>query len=175
MPKIQILQETSHATHLMKLLDKMYKYEMDPTKTVGATERTRDEGGIMIGKLYEWHVKVSHVESTFHSAILDNLSKGTPATSFLFHSLPLVVGDMANYELITQVKLLLCGNVMWRFSKIDLNIIIKNLVLIYEWDGQCSQEGTGVPGEGVAWKSSHVGRIPTKDLSWWTWYKLAER
>ena len=28
----------------MKLLDKMYKYEMDPTRTVGATERTRDAG-----------------------------------------------------------------------------------------------------------------------------------
>ena len=44
MPKIQILQETSHATHLLKLLDKMHKYEMDPTKTVGATERTQDAG-----------------------------------------------------------------------------------------------------------------------------------
>ena len=28
----------------MKLLDKMCKYEMDPTRTVGATERTRDAG-----------------------------------------------------------------------------------------------------------------------------------
>ena len=25
---------------LLKLLDKIYKYEMDPTRTVGATERT---------------------------------------------------------------------------------------------------------------------------------------
>ena len=40
----EILQETSHVTHLLKLLDKMYKYEMDPTKTVGTTERTRDAG-----------------------------------------------------------------------------------------------------------------------------------
>ena len=40
--KFQILQETLHATHLLKLLDKMYKYEMDPTRIVGATERTRD-------------------------------------------------------------------------------------------------------------------------------------
>ena len=40
--KLQILQETLHATHLLKLLDKMYKYEMDPTRTVGATERMRD-------------------------------------------------------------------------------------------------------------------------------------
>ena len=39
-----ILQETPHATHPLKLLNKMYKYEMDPTKTVGATERTRDAG-----------------------------------------------------------------------------------------------------------------------------------
>ena len=28
----------------MKLLDKMYKYEMDPTRTVDATERTQDAG-----------------------------------------------------------------------------------------------------------------------------------
>ena len=34
-----MLQETLHTTHL--LLDMMYKYEMDPTTTVGATERTR--------------------------------------------------------------------------------------------------------------------------------------
>ena len=40
----EILPETLHATHLLKLLDKMYKYEMDPTKTVDATERTRDGG-----------------------------------------------------------------------------------------------------------------------------------
>ena len=38
------MPETLQATHLLKLLDKMYKYEMDPTKTVGATERTRDAG-----------------------------------------------------------------------------------------------------------------------------------
>ena len=30
----EILQETLHATHLLKLLDKMYEYEMDQTKTV---------------------------------------------------------------------------------------------------------------------------------------------
>ena len=40
----EIVQEISHATHLLKLLDKMYKYEMDPTKTMGTTERTRDAG-----------------------------------------------------------------------------------------------------------------------------------
>ena len=40
----KILQETLHATHLLKLLDKIYKYEMDPARTVGATERTRDVG-----------------------------------------------------------------------------------------------------------------------------------
>ena len=26
------------------MLDKMYRYEMDPTRTVGATEQTRDAG-----------------------------------------------------------------------------------------------------------------------------------
>ena len=35
---------TLHAAHVPKLLDKMYKYEMDPSRTVGATERTRDAG-----------------------------------------------------------------------------------------------------------------------------------
>ena len=40
----EILQETLHATHLLKLLDKMYKFETDPTRTVGTTERTRDAG-----------------------------------------------------------------------------------------------------------------------------------
>ena len=30
--------------HLLKLLDKMYKYEMDPIRTEEATERTRDAG-----------------------------------------------------------------------------------------------------------------------------------
>ena len=38
------MPETLHATHLLKLLDKMYTYEMDPTRTEGATERTRDAG-----------------------------------------------------------------------------------------------------------------------------------
>ena len=40
----EILQETLHVTHPLKLLDKMYKYEMDPTRTVGTTERIRDAG-----------------------------------------------------------------------------------------------------------------------------------
>ena len=38
------LSETLHATHLPKLLDKMYNYEMDPTRTVGATDQTQDAG-----------------------------------------------------------------------------------------------------------------------------------
>ena len=42
--KIQILQSTLHATHLLKLLDQVHKYEMDPTITVGATEHTQDVG-----------------------------------------------------------------------------------------------------------------------------------
>ena len=41
----EFLQETLHTAHLLKLLDKMYKYETDPTRTVGATERTRDVDG----------------------------------------------------------------------------------------------------------------------------------
>ena len=42
--KFKILQETLHVTHLLKLLDKMYKYEMDPTRTVGVTEQTWNAG-----------------------------------------------------------------------------------------------------------------------------------
>ena len=42
--KFKILHASIHATHLLKLPDKMYKYKMDPTRTVGATERTRDAG-----------------------------------------------------------------------------------------------------------------------------------
>ena len=42
----EILIFTLHATHFLKLLDKMYKYEMDPTTTVDATEWTRDVGGM---------------------------------------------------------------------------------------------------------------------------------
>ena len=38
------MQETSHTTHLLKLFDKMYKYEINPTRTEGATERTWDAG-----------------------------------------------------------------------------------------------------------------------------------
>ena len=40
-----IWQKTLYATHPLKLLDKMHKYEMDPIKTVDATERTRDADG----------------------------------------------------------------------------------------------------------------------------------
>ena len=36
-----ILKQTLHATHLLKLLDNMCKYEMDPTSIVKDTERTR--------------------------------------------------------------------------------------------------------------------------------------
>ena len=44
MPKLQIdiLPGTWHATHILKLLNKMYKYEMAPIRTVGTTERIWD-------------------------------------------------------------------------------------------------------------------------------------
>ena len=35
---IKILQHILHVTHLLKLFDKVYKYKMDPSRTVGATE-----------------------------------------------------------------------------------------------------------------------------------------
>ena len=45
LPKIRFWNFARNFTrHLLKLLNKMYKYEMDPTRTVGATERTRDVG-----------------------------------------------------------------------------------------------------------------------------------
>ena len=44
MPNLEILQETLYTTHLLTLLDKVYKYEMDPTRTEGAREQTRDAG-----------------------------------------------------------------------------------------------------------------------------------
>ena len=37
----KILKQTLHTTHLLKLLDKMCKYKMDPTNIVQDTERTR--------------------------------------------------------------------------------------------------------------------------------------
>ena len=46
----EIWQEALHATHLLKLLGKMYKYEMDPTRTVGATEWTCDAGQMRDGR-----------------------------------------------------------------------------------------------------------------------------
>ena len=43
-PKFEILHKTLHATHLLQLPNKMHKYEMDPTRTVSATEQTRHAG-----------------------------------------------------------------------------------------------------------------------------------
>ena len=40
-PNLLILKRALHATHLLKLLDKMCKYEMDPMSIVEDTERTR--------------------------------------------------------------------------------------------------------------------------------------
>ena len=44
MPKIQILQPTADATHLLKLRDKIYQYEMYPTRPVNTREHTQDVG-----------------------------------------------------------------------------------------------------------------------------------
>ena len=40
----KIVQDTLHATHLLKFPDKMKKYETDPARTVGAAVRTPDAG-----------------------------------------------------------------------------------------------------------------------------------
>ena len=47
LPEIEILQfynPTLHARHSLKLFNKMFQYEMDPTRTADATEQTRDAG-----------------------------------------------------------------------------------------------------------------------------------
>ena len=49
----EILQETLYETHLLKLLDKMYKYEMDPIRIVDATERTQNAG--RMDRRTEWN------------------------------------------------------------------------------------------------------------------------
>ena len=41
LPNFLILKQTLYATHLLKLLDKMCKYEMDPTSIGDDTEQTR--------------------------------------------------------------------------------------------------------------------------------------
>ena len=47
LPQIQILEfkkKTKHMTHLLNLLEKMYKYEMDPLSIVEVTEWTQFYG-----------------------------------------------------------------------------------------------------------------------------------
>ena len=69
--KIEILQETLHATHLLKLLGKMYKYEMDPTRTVGATERTCVMwDGWMDGRTKKKCQKIEILQETLHATHL---------------------------------------------------------------------------------------------------------
>ena len=54
--EIPPLEKPLHATHLLKFLDKMYKYEMDPTKTVGATCRCyRADTGCGTDGQMEWN------------------------------------------------------------------------------------------------------------------------
>ena len=52
---LEILQGTLHARHLLKLLDKMYKYKMDPTRTVRTTERTMDARQTQTDGQTEWN------------------------------------------------------------------------------------------------------------------------
>ena len=78
-------KKTLHATHLLKLLDKMYKYEKDPTRTVGATGRTRDAGGmdrqtdgvkpiyLPTTSLYKYQVPVRHKHRDYGMATIHGL------------------------------------------------------------------------------------------------------
>ena len=59
LPKHQILRfkKNWHATHLLKLLNKMFKYEMDPASMVEDTERTQfhpQTDGQMDGRTDGW-------------------------------------------------------------------------------------------------------------------------
>ena len=43
--KLQFCKKALHATHPLKFLDKMYEYEMDPTRTLGALGHRMDGPG----------------------------------------------------------------------------------------------------------------------------------
>ena len=58
--KFEILHKMLNATRLLKLLDKMYKYEMDSTRTVDATEQTRNAGRTD-GRLDRWTDRVKPI------------------------------------------------------------------------------------------------------------------
>ena len=77
----KILQETLHATHLLKLLDKMCKYEMDPTRSVGTTERTRDAGRCGTDRRTD-RVKPIYPQTT-SGHHLNQVENGSPPDSFL--------------------------------------------------------------------------------------------
>ena len=85
----EILQETLHATHFLKLFDKMYKYEMDPTRTVGATERTRDAGRTRDGRRTdgrtEWN-QYTPQQLRCAGGIMRKTSQSMPVTPNGLHS-----------------------------------------------------------------------------------------
>ena len=72
LPRIQILQETLHTKNLLKLLDKMHKYEMDSTRTVGATECTTM-------KWIQW------VEDTQQTRFLPQMNRQTDKVKPVYH------------------------------------------------------------------------------------------
>ena len=74
-----------HATHLLELLDKMYKYEMDPTRTVQARADTecgtdaRSETNILppqttslCGGITIAHQQLHTNDSTFRAGLVRN-------------------------------------------------------------------------------------------------------
>ena len=62
---LEILQTTLHATHPLKVLDKMYKYKMDPTRTVSTTERTQDMGRTSLENLISAAMKQAAPHTCF--------------------------------------------------------------------------------------------------------------
>ena len=47
-------------------LNLMYQYEMDPTRTVGATEQTRDEDGWTDGQMDGWTAGNQYTPKQLH-------------------------------------------------------------------------------------------------------------
>ena len=103
----EILQQTLHTSHLQKLLDKMYNYEMAPTRTVGATEQNgihrwtdgrmdgqtgrRSETNIPLNNFLVRGVKLDsndwgHIENSYEILNLNTLKFPLPNTTDSFNA-----------------------------------------------------------------------------------------
>ena len=115
--------------HILKLLDKMYKYKMDPTRTVGATERTRDAGRtewtqynpqqlccagtiIMVSLLTDAYL--CHSAQWVNSTYLFFFCSYTPTTSIPYLLMPSLLNirshDIKDYRKTSNIRRTLVGN-----------------------------------------------------------------